>query len=235
MSPNFSDTRVIEVIVTSVQDAIAAEAGGADRLELIRDFAVGGLTPEIAVIEEVLSAVSIPVRVMVRENAGFTVTDRQELDAVLDHAVEVSSLPIDGLVFGYVRDGLIDEVALSALLERVPSANVTFHRAFEATNNHFASINTLKRYPRVDRILTNGGSFRSWAERVRYLCKLQEAAHPILLLVGGEVDVDAARELAATELHEFHIGRAGRRGLVVEGAVDMEKIFELRGIFDKPS
>ena len=214
---------------------MAAEAGGADRLELIRDFAVGGLTPEIAVVEEVLNAVSIPVRIMVRESAGFKLENKHELDIVLDKSDALCSLNVDGLVFGYVQDGRIDEVALSALSERVPEARVTFHRAFEATNDQYASIQILKKYPFVDRILTNGGGCMSWTDRITHLLRLQEAANPVLIVVGGEVDLVVAKQLAATDLHEFHIGRAGRSGSKIDGAVDMEKIFALRGIFDKLS
>jgi copper homeostasis protein CutC len=61
--------KTLEVIVTTVDEAIEAEAGGADRLELVRALDVGGLTPEISIARGVLAAVRIPVRVMVREEA----------------------------------------------------------------------------------------------------------------------------------------------------------------------
>ena len=63
--------KLLEVIVTSVGEACEAEEGGAGRLELVRDLASEGLTPSSSIIEEVLAAVSIPVRVMLRDAHSF--------------------------------------------------------------------------------------------------------------------------------------------------------------------
>jgi len=71
--------RFLEVIVTSIEDAVEAEAGGADRLELVRALEVGGLTPELDLIRTVLQTVKIPVRVMLRETPSMsagTASDR---------------------------------------------------------------------------------------------------------------------------------------------------------------
>jgi copper homeostasis protein len=62
---------ILEVIACSVADAIEAELGGAGRLEIVRAMNAGGLTPPVSLVREILAAVSIPVRVMLRENAGF--------------------------------------------------------------------------------------------------------------------------------------------------------------------
>lgn len=71
---------MLEVIVCSVADALAAEAGGADRLELVRDLEVGGLTPPLELIQDVLRAVRIPVRVMLREQEDFFVRAPKKIE-----------------------------------------------------------------------------------------------------------------------------------------------------------
>ena len=71
---------VLEVIVCSVADAIEAEQGGAKRLEIIRDFARGGMTPDLEFVRQVMNAVSLPVRVMLRESEDYRVTDKREIE-----------------------------------------------------------------------------------------------------------------------------------------------------------
>ena len=68
----------LEVIACSVEDAVAAERGGADRLELISHYEVGGLTPPLELVQDVLAAVSIPVRVILREDESFFITDEKK-------------------------------------------------------------------------------------------------------------------------------------------------------------
>ena len=65
----------LEVIATSADDAVAAEEGGADRLELVTDLARGGMTPSLDVLDGVLAAVKVPVRVMLRESEAHEVSD----------------------------------------------------------------------------------------------------------------------------------------------------------------
>ena len=69
---------MIEIIATTIEDAIAAERGGADRIELISHFEVGGLTPSLELVGAVTDAVKIPVRVMLRESEDFQVSNENE-------------------------------------------------------------------------------------------------------------------------------------------------------------
>ena len=83
--------KLLEVIVTSVDEACEAEQGGADRLELVSDFASEGLTPKLSIVERVLRVVSIPVRVMLRENESFEIKDDDELELLKKYAAELGS------------------------------------------------------------------------------------------------------------------------------------------------
>src|ERR687897_3650985 len=97
-----SSKPLLEVIACTVDDAVAAERGGADRIELVRDLGRGGLTPDIALAAAVVDAVRIPVRVMIREEEPFVVSDAAVARALCDAARAISGLRVEGLVLGFV-------------------------------------------------------------------------------------------------------------------------------------
>ena len=90
---------LLEVIVQTVDDARAATDGGADRLEVVRSMRDGGLTPALSVVEAIKTATTLPLRVMVRENAGFE-TSNEEIEVLRAAAWNLSKLEVDGLVAG---------------------------------------------------------------------------------------------------------------------------------------
>ena len=88
-----------EVIVFNAHEAIQAEKGGATQLELVRDLELGGLTPSIQVVKEVVNAVEIPVHVMVRTSNVYEHTDAEMKD-MLDFIKEVRETDAAGIVWG---------------------------------------------------------------------------------------------------------------------------------------
>ena len=66
---------ILEVIACSVADAVEAEKGGANRLEVVSDLDRGGLTPAVELVRAIQDAVNLPLRVMVRESDGFGTSD----------------------------------------------------------------------------------------------------------------------------------------------------------------
>src|SRR4051794_31115495 len=116
---------MLEVITCSVEDAREAERGGAGRLEIVRDLHEGGLTPPIQLVREILNAVSIPIRVMIREQNDYRAGTDAELDRLCLLAAEMSLLPIDGLVMEFLRGTEIDVGALRTILSQVPQCSVT--------------------------------------------------------------------------------------------------------------
>ena len=177
---------LLEVIVETPADAVEAEAGGADRLEIIRTFEVGGLTPDFDEVRRILRASSLPAWVMIRERPDYALGDEAAALARLrEQAARFAALGVEGLVTGYVRDGRVDIEALRAADAGVP---LTFHRAFEAAVDPFAALETLREFPAVDRVLTNAGA-ADWAARAVRLTELRRHARPrIEILVGGGLD-----------------------------------------------
>lgn len=215
---------LLEVIACSVEDAIEAERGGAGRLEIARDMERQGLTPPVPLVREIASAVRIPLRVMVRENGGFTCAGEDELNAMRAAARAFAGIEgVEGLVLGFVRGNEVDHDALAAVLGAAPRLRATFHRAFDTLPDPPRAIAALKRHAQIDRILS-GGEPGDWDERCRRLSSLAEIAQPeIQILPGGGVDLEAVRRIATTPmLVEAHVGRAVRVPREVWGTVSAE-------------
>ncbi len=220
----------LEVIVTSPEDAIEAEAGGADRVELVRALEVGGLTPEVATIRAVLEAVSIPVRVMLRESPTLSLDHADHLARMVSLAAQYSQQdfskqPINGLVLGFVKNHSLDIAPLVAICAAAPACRITFHRAFDEIADPNSAIARLRAYPQVDRILTTGGG-GGWEERKSRLLAWQQSAQPsIQILTGAGLCSCLLADLASTpELREVHVGRAARLPQTVSGAVSRDAV-----------
>jgi copper homeostasis protein len=222
---------MLEVIACTTADAVAAEVGGADRIELISHFEVGGLTPPLKLVREVLAAVSIPVRVMLRESENFKISDESERRRLCALAREFNALPLDGIVCGFLNDGGIDHELLTQVLSSAPLLNVTFHRAFEELSDPVAAIGELKKHAQVDRILTSGGA-GSRTEKIECLNRCDQAARPeITILAGGGMTADFIRELRERRaIREFHVGTFVREPVAFEGNVLAEKVSRVRSV-----
>ncbi|HEY8186747.1 MAG TPA: copper homeostasis protein CutC, partial [Pyrinomonadaceae bacterium] len=148
---------VLEVIVCSVADALEAQKGGADRLEVIRDFERGGMTPPLKLVQEITAVVSLPLRVMLRESSGYETLNNDEVDRLCGAAGEFSALGIEGVVLGFLHKQRIDVHLTQQILACAPNLKATFHHAFEETEP-FEAIRDLKRIKQVDKLLTHGGA-----------------------------------------------------------------------------
>lgn len=227
---------MLEVIVCSVEDAIAAERGGADRLEVIRQYEVGGLTPPIELVREIAASVRLPLRVMLRETESFEVRDEEEIALLCDKASQLAALEVDGLVLGFLREGWIDHNLVSRLLACGPRLRATFHRAFEELPDPLRAIAELKPHRQIDRILTGGGP-ALWPEKIIRFAEWQRAAQPEMqILVGGGTDAGVIELLKpATGIREFHVGRAVRERHAVDGKVLAERVAELARLAAEPT
>lgn len=223
---------VLEVIACSVDDAVAAERGGADRLEVISHYEVGGLTPPVEMVKEIAARVKIPMRVMLRESEPFEVSDEREIEKLCEVAQAFAEIGVDGFVLGFLKDSqpgkVIDHELLARVLAFAPTVKVTFHRAFEELPDPLAAINDLRRYSQIDRILTSGGSV-DWANKVKDFTIWQHIAQPeIEILVGGGTDEEVIQLLKPAGIREFHVGKAVREGQRIDGIVLAERVAEMK-------
>jgi copper homeostasis protein CutC len=219
---------LLEVIVQSVADAIAATEGGADRLEVVRDILQGGLTPAPLLVRAISAATPLPLRVMVRENAGYELGPG-ELPLLRNAAAEFAAIGADGIVLGFARSGQPSLEDVEAVLDGLAPVSVTFHRAFDSLMDPLGTIPKLTALRNVDRILTGGGDGTP-VERCRRLLSYSEAAGSRLTIIaGGGVD-DEALALFTREgcTREIHVGRAAREDGNPDGPVSAERVRRLR-------
>jgi copper homeostasis protein len=221
-------SNILEVIACSVADAIAAERGGASRLEVVSDLDRGGVTPSVELVRAIKHTVNLPLRVMVRESDGYEKSSQAEVDRLCAAAESFAVLGADGLVLGFLKHGGIDLDLTRRVLASAPSLKATFHHAFEDAADQLHAISELKKLVQVDRILSCGGS-GTLAERTQRLDAFARAAAPeITIIAGGGIDYRAIELLRqTTKICEFHVGRAAREGFQVEGAVQAELVRRL--------
>ncbi|MGH9616126.1 MAG: copper homeostasis protein CutC [Acidobacteriaceae bacterium] len=223
---------VLEVIVSSLADAVESERGGADRLEVVRDLDCGGLTPDITLVRAIRRAVSLPLRVMLRENEDDSIRgDDAPLRAA---ALECQQIGVDGVVIGFLRNGNADLERTLEILDAVPRMKATFHHAFDETASPLNAIAHLKRCGRFDRILSSGGPGELLVRATRLELYRRNALQGIRVMAGGGLDEAAICFLRAhTRICEFHAGRAVRSPQDNNGVVQAARVEQLRQLLSE--
>ena len=221
---------ILEVIACTVEDALEAEKGGADRLEVISHFERGGFTPSLELVREIRQAVRLPLRIMLRESENHQTPSEAEVDRLCAKAVDLAALSVDGIVLGFLRGERIDLELTRRILECAPTLNATFHHAFDEVGDQFQALADLSQCRQIDRVLTAGGH-GDWVRKSERLTRYQKVSEGRqIILVGGGVNAAAINILRTrTTLTEFHVGRAARVPATVLGAVRSERVRELRG------
>ncbi|MSR53590.1 MAG: copper homeostasis protein CutC [Gemmataceae bacterium] len=146
----------LEVCVASVEDAVAAEGGGADRIELNCALDLGGLTPSLGLFTEVRRSVSLPIIAMVRPRQGGFCYSSTEFDVMRRDAEMLLAAGADGLAFGILTAaGEIDVERNQRLRELCSEREAVFHRAFDLTRDPYEAMGTLLAM-NFKRLMTSG-------------------------------------------------------------------------------
>ena len=200
---------VLEICADSVESAVAAQRGGADRIELCSGLLEGGLTPSFGLVSTVRSKLSIGICVMVRPRGGDFCYGSDDFETMEQDVLTAKQLGADGVVFGILKeDGHIDVERTRHLVELARPLRVTFHRAFDMSRDLNQSLEAMIAAG-VDRVLTSGGEQRveDGSARVRSLS--ETAAGRIAIMAGGGItESNADRVIAATGVHELHASTA---------------------------
>ncbi|WP_269855589.1 copper homeostasis protein CutC [Streptomyces sp. RPT161] len=230
---------IFEVIALGADDAVAAQAGGADRLELVTDMAADGLTPSLETFAAVRAAVGIPVRVMLRMTDGFGAGGPRDVDALCARARALRAEGADEFVLGFLdRDGGPDMAAVRALVDAIEGSRWTFHRAIDRAADRDALRKALAGLPGLDTYLTAGSALgvpdglpvlREEAARTR----AAEPGYEPRLLVGGGLRAAHLPYLRAAGVDAFHVGAAVRPG-GWSTTVAPEAVREWRETLDTP-
>ncbi len=198
-------TPLIEICVEGVDGAVAAAAGGADRIELCASLMEGGITPSIGTLRATLAAVTVPVFAMVRPRGGDFLYSEREFASMLEDVALLRDAGAAGVVFGFLTaDGRVDEPRTAALVARARPAGVTFHRAFDMAKDLDTALDALIRCG-VDRVLTSGGEITATAGLPTLRRLQQRAAGRIVVMGCGALRPDSIgrvrSEAALSEMH----------------------------------
>lgn len=195
-----------EICANGVESCIAAQEGGADRVELCAGIPEGGTTPsygEIKIARRVLTTTRL--HVIIRPRGGDFLYSPLELERMAADIDMARELGADGVVFGCLRsDGSLDTEANTMLMQHAKGMSVTFHRAFDRCAHPHQALEELISQG-FDRILTSGQQPTA-LEGTPLLKELDEQAKGrIILLAGCGVNEQNIATIAqATHIHEFH-------------------------------
>lgn len=196
----------LEMCIESVESAVAADLGGAQRVELCANLLEGGTTPSAGTIAAARARVKLGIQVMIRPRGGdFLYTDA-EFEA-MQHDIRVAKdLGADGIVFGLLNaDGTVDRERTSRLVELAAPLPVTFHRAIDVSRDLMEALETVIATG-CARVLTSGGepSVVDGAEVVARM--VRAAGDRILVMPGCGITTGNVRSiLATTGAHEVHV------------------------------
>jgi len=195
----------MEVCVDSIDSALAADRGGADRIELCSSLLEGGLTPSPGVISTVLGKVSSGVFVMIRPRGGDFCYSNDEFQAMEQDVLTAKQLGADGVVFGILtEDGRVDMDRSQRLVKLARPLKLTFHRAFDMSRDLSESLEDLIRL-RVDRVLTSGGEQNVELGQSVIANLQRQAKGRIIVMAGAGITENNVRQLVAvTEVREIH-------------------------------
>ncbi|WP_330331788.1 copper homeostasis protein CutC [Streptomyces sp. NBC_00536] len=206
-----SNRALLEVIALDAEDAVAAQAGGADRLELVTDMAADGLTPPRETFAAIRAAVDIPLRVMLRLADGFAAGD---VDALTENARALRAEGAEEFVLGFLNpDGTPDLKTVEALVAELDGCRWTFHRAIDRAADRDGLRKALADLPGLDTYLTAGAADGVDAGLPMLLAEAARRGEPgyeARILVGGGLGLHHLPRLRAAGVDAFHIGGAAR-------------------------
>lgn len=198
---------LLEITVESLDTALAAERGGADRIELCTELIHGGITPSVATLRKVHEELDIPIFCIIRPRTGDFVYSEKEFVSMKRDISVARELGIEGVVLGVLRpDRSVDVERTAELVQWARPLEVTFHRAFDETPDHAQALEDVIA-TEATRILTTGGAATAvqGAETVKRL--VEAAGKRIVIMPGGGLDAANVVQLAAqTHAQEFHSG-----------------------------
>lgn len=204
-----TDHALIEVCVDSVASAIAAQRGGAQRIELCSDLLEGGVTPSIGLLQVVRSRVSIAVHPIIRPRPGDFCYSDEEFECMRRDIQSAKSEGANGVVLGILQpDGKVDIPPTRQLVELARPLSVTFHRAFDMSSDLFRALEDVCATG-ADRILTSGGEQTCLQGLSTVAGLVKSSRGRITIMAGGRIGIhDAATIIEQTGVNEIHVGLA---------------------------
>jgi len=205
---------LLEACVDSVEAAVAAQEGGAGRVELCADLLEGGITPSAGAIQLARQRLHIRLHVIIRPRGGDFCYSDAEFEVMKRDLAFAKNVGADGVVIGILNeDGAVDVERTGALVKLARPMSVTFHRAFDVNRDPFEALEAIVALG-IDRILTSGQE-STVLEGLDLIAELvKRAGDRIIIMPGGGINErNLAKIVAASGAREFH----ARGSTTIEG------------------
>ncbi len=195
----------LEVIAFNLESCNVANIAGAHRIELCDNPGEGGTTPSYGMIKAARAKVDIELFPIIRPRGGDFLYSDDEFDIMKEDVLQCKKIGCDGVVIGLLNeDGTVDKNRTSQLVKLAYPMSVTFHRAFDRTNNPFTALEDIINCG-CERILTSGQRPTAW-EGIDLISELiKKAANDIIIMPGSglrsENIISIANASGATEFH----------------------------------
>ena len=195
---------LLEIAAGSLASALAAQEGGADRVELCGSLAEGGITPSYGTLALVRDRVRIPVYVLIRPRGGDFLYGDAEFEIMQRDIETCVRIGLDGVVIGALdADGHVD-ARCRELVKAAGKLGVTFHRAIDASANLSRSLETIIALG-CERVLTSGGAANALAGASVIAGLAKQAGERIVVMAGAGIRSANLAEVAKlTQAHDFH-------------------------------
>lgn len=194
----------LEICANSIESALNAQNGGADRVELCSELSVGGITPSKGMIQMAKELLDIPLYVLIRPRSGDFHYSMMELEIMKEDIAFCAEIGCHGVVIGALtEDRQIDQSKTTQLMQAAQFMDVTFHKAFDAVQNQFEALDTLRDLG-VQRILTSGGAENAVIGIDTLGELMDEADEEIIIMPGGGIrpeNIDMLKGIGALEYH----------------------------------
>jgi copper homeostasis protein len=199
----------LEICVDSVESAVAAELGGAQRIELCSALAEGGLTPSLGMIRAVRSRIKIGIYAMIRPRGGDFLYSGEEFSIMREDVNAAVQAGADGIVLGLLTaDGNVDVERTRELVEEArsiaPAIDITFHRAIDMARDLPTAFEDVIQTG-TTRVLTSGGAPNAILGSANIAGLVKAAKGRIGVMVCGNVREENVQQIAQTTgAHQFH-------------------------------
>jgi copper homeostasis protein len=202
----------VEISLSGVESAIAAQKGGADRIELCENLLEGGTTPSLGMITVVRKYMDIEMNVIIRPRGGDCYYSEAEFEVMKQDIEMAGQAGADGVVIGLLNpDGTVDEERTRVLINLARPMSTTFHRAFDHTRDPIEALDTLIDLG-IDRMLTSGQAATAF-EGLDLLIELnQHAKDRIVIMAGAGINAHNAKQIVERSgVSEIHVGSAAAK------------------------
>lgn len=210
---------VLEVCVDSVESALAAVRGGADRLELCSNLIIGGTTPSLQLFKEIRKYTNVPIHILMRPRFGDFCYSQAELSIMKKEIASFKEAGAEGIVIGVLDpNGDMDVTAMKELMDCAPGMHITLHRAFDMCRDPYETLEQAISLG-IHTILTSGQQDSAMAG-AELLCELKERSV-------GRIQIQAGAGVKA-EVIESLFEKTGLKAYHMSGKITLESVMKYR-------